>query len=162
MIPVLQQPASATPEAPDPRQFEESAVRTDAVSVIYTGFDDTLEAARVGAAMATQMAVPLRIVHFRTVPRQLDVEHPGGLSPVETDAFTTRLVDEGIAARVRVFLCRDEVATIPSAFRPHSIIVMAGRPSWWPTHVERLRHTLEAQGHFVILVNPSEQTEHVA
>ncbi len=160
MIPVLQQPSVITLEPPVRQQPQEPTVRTDAVSVIYTGFDQTLEAARVGASIAAKMGAPLRIVHFRTIPRQLDIERPDGLSPVETEAFTTRLVEEGISARVRVYLCRDEAKTIPYAFRPHSIVVMAGRPSWWPTHAERLRHALEAQGNFVILVNPSNHPEH--
>jgi len=33
---------------------------------------------------------------------------------------------EGVNARVRVYLCRDERRTIPFAFKPHSLIVMAG------------------------------------
>ena len=126
---------------------------TEAVSVVYTGFDETLQAARVGAELATKMNVPLRIVHFRTVPRQLDVDRPDGLSPVETDAFATRLAEDGIAARVRVYLCRNEEKTIPYAFRPSSIVVMGGQPSWWPTRVERWRHALEAAGNFVVLVH---------
>jgi hypothetical protein len=93
-------------------------MQIDAVSVIYTGFDETFEAARVGAGLAVKMNVPLRIVHVRKVPPQLDLDRPDGLSPVETEAFATRLVDAGISARVRVYLCRDETKTIPYAFKP--------------------------------------------
>jgi hypothetical protein len=128
-------------------------MRTDAVSVIYTGFDETLTAARVGADLATKMGVPLRVVHFRTVPRQLDVDRPDGLSPIEGDAFTSRLIDEGISARARVYLCRDELKTIAFAFKPRSIVVIGGRHSWFPTHVERWRHALEDAGHFVVLAH---------
>jgi len=136
-------------------------VQTDAVSVVYTGFDETFDAARVGAALAAKMGVPLRIVHFRTVPRQLDVDRPDGLSPVETEAFVTRLVDAGISARVRVYLCRDEIETVPLAFKPHSIVVIGGHHSWLPTRIERWRHALEDAGHFVIVVDPSERKEQV-
>ena len=139
----------------------QSDLQTEAVSVIYTSFDDTFAAARVGADLAAKMGVPLRVVHFRTVPRQLDIDHPDGLSPVETEAFTSRLVDAGISARVRVYLCRDEEKTIPFAFKPHSIVVIGGHHSWLPTHVERLRHAIEDAGHFVVLVDPSEHKEHV-
>ena len=131
------------------------------VSVIYTGFDETLGAARVAHRLAKKMGVPLRILHFRTVPRQLDVDRPDGLSPVETDAFITRLADEGISARVRVYLCRDERRTIPAAFTPQSLVVLGGHHSWIPTRVERWRHALEDAGHLVLLVDPFESKEHV-
>ena len=136
-------------------------MQTDAVSVIYTGFDETFEAARVGAGLAAKMNVPLRIVHFRTVPPQLDLDRPDGLSPVETEAFATRLVDAGISARVRVYLCRDETKTVPYAFKPHSIVIIGGHHSWLPTRVERMRHALEDAGHFVLVVDPSELKEQV-
>jgi hypothetical protein len=137
------------------------AISTDAVSVVYTGFIETLRAARVGAALAAKMNVPLRIVHFRTVPRQLDVDRPNGLSPIESETFTSRLLEEGISARARVYLCRDETKTIPYAFKPHSIVVVGGHHSWLPTRVERWRHALEDAGQFVVLVEPSAEKEHV-
>lgn len=161
MTPLLRQAletvgSAATTEAP-----RTPAVQTDAVSVIYTGFDETLRAARVAADLARKMNVPLRVVHFRTVPRQLEVDRPDGLSPIESEAFTSQLLEEGISARARVFLCRDEAKTVPYAFKPHSIVVIGGRHSWLPTRVERWRHALENAGHFVVVVDPSVQKEPV-
>ena len=163
MLPVLRPPtvASTEPQTTTHRLDTAVPVQTDAVSVIYTDFDETFQAARVGARLAAKMGVPLRIVHFRTVPRQLDVDRPDGLSPVETEAFATRLVEAGISARVRVYLCRDEAKTIPYAFKPHSIVVIGGHHSWLPTRIERWRHALENAGHFVVLVDPSELKEPV-
>jgi hypothetical protein len=134
-------------------------MRTDAVSIVYTTVEDTLKAARVAAELATTMRVPLRIVHFRTVPPQLPVNHPDGLSPIETQSFIGRLRDEGIDARMRVYLCRDEMRTIGFAFRANSIVFIGGRRSWWPTRAERWRHALEGAGHFVVFVDPSEHHE---
>src|SRR5580765_5758594 len=101
----------------------------DAVSVVYTTVADTLEAARVAADLANAMQVPLRVVHFRTVPPRVPVDEPAGLSPIETDAFVRRLRYAGIAARCRVYLCRDQASTIPFAFRPNSVVVIGGRRS---------------------------------
>jgi hypothetical protein len=136
-----------------------SGVQTDSVSVVYTTVDDTLQAARIGADLAQAMDAPLRLIHFRTVPPQVSVNHPGGLSPLETDSFLEQLGREDITAGVRVYLCRDELQTIPWAFKPHSLVVIGGRRSWWPTRAERLRHALEAAGHFVVFVDRSEQKE---
>jgi hypothetical protein len=135
-------------------------LRTDAVSVVYTTVDATIGAARIASELANAMRVSLRVVHFRTVPRQVPVDHPDGLSPIETTAFVERLRAEGIAARMRVYLCRDEAKTIPFVFRPNSIVMIGGRRSWWPTRAERWRRALEGAGHFVVFVDPSEHKEH--
>ena len=140
-------------------QMPQPALRTDAVSVVYTTVDDTLEAARVGAELARAMGVPLRLVHFRTVPRQVPVDRLAGVSPLETEDFIRQLRTLGIEARVRVYLCRDETSTIGFAFREHSMIVIGGRRSWLPTRAERWRHALEGAGHFVVFVDPSEHKE---
>jgi hypothetical protein len=160
MTPFLQQSVGISEQpAVIPTPSCRPAIQADAVSVIYTGFDETLQAARVGAELASRMRVPLRVVHFRTVPQQSDLDRPDGLSPVETEAFVNRLCEEAIAARVRVYLCRDELKTIPHAFKPHSLVVIGGYHSWLPTRVERWRHALEDAGHFVVVVDPSEQKE---
>jgi hypothetical protein len=81
------------------------------------------------------------------------------MSPVETDAFIARLRAETLDIRVRVYVCRDGRRAIPLAFRPHSLIVVAGQRSWWPIESERWRRTLEAAGHFVVFVDTSEHQE---
>ena len=156
---MISEPTTANPAGANASLLP--ALRTDAVSVVYTTFEDTLEASRIAADLAQAMQVPLRVVHFRTVPRQVPVDQPDGLSPVETEAFVGRLRQEGITtARVRVYLCRDELRTIPYAFSPHSIVVIGGRRSWWPTRAERWRRTLEEAGHFVMFVDSSTHEEH--
>ena len=102
------------------------AIRTETVNVVFTSIDETLAAVRVAQGLAGAMGVPLTLIHLRTVPFALPVDKPAGLSPAETDAFLERLRTEGVNARVRVYLCRDERRTIPFAFKPHSLIVMAG------------------------------------
>ena len=133
----------------------DSAIRTDAVYVVYTSIDDTLAAARVAANFAEPLGVPVTLIHFRTVPFALPVDEPTGMSPVETDEFRARLHAEGLDLHVRVHLCRDGHRAVPSAFGPHSLIVIAGRRRWWPTASERWRRTLEAAGHFVVFVDKS-------
>ena len=131
-------------------------LRTDAVSVVFTTVDDTIEAAKVAAGLAAAMHVALRVVHVRTVPRPLPVNEPDGLSPIETQSFVARLRREGITARTRVYLCRDALRAIGFAFRSNSIVVIGGRRSWWPTRAERWRRALEAAGHFVLFVDHKE------
>ena len=137
------------------RTNSEPAIRTDTVYVVFTSIGETLAAMHVAGDFARVLGVPITIVHFRTVPYALPADEPNGLSPAETDAFIERLRDEHEDVRIRVYLCRDERQAVPLAFKPHSLIVIAGRPSYWPTRSERWRRMLEAAGHYVILANES-------
>jgi hypothetical protein len=130
-----------------------ASVRSDAVYVVHTTPDDTLAAIEVAKDFAKAFGVSTTVVHFRTVPYVLPVEAPTGISPLETNAFIERLRQEDLNVRVRVYLCRNERRTMPFAFRKRSLIVIAGRPSWWPTRSERLRRTLETAGHLVVFVD---------
>lgn len=135
------------------------AIQTNAVYVVFTSVDDTLRAVRIAHQLAHAMGAPLTLVHFRAVPYPLAVDRPVDISPVETDEFLERVQADRIDLRVRVFLCRDARPVIPTAFRPHSVVVVAGRRSWWPTPAERLRRRLEAAGHFVVFVDTAVQKE---
>jgi hypothetical protein len=134
-------------------------IRTDAIYVIYTTIEGTLAAVRVAGDFGQALGVPVTLIHFRTVPYALPVDAPCGVSPVETAAFLERLRAEGRDIRVNVYLCRDEHDAIPLALRPHSLIVAAGRRSWWPTGSARRRRMLEAAGHFVVFVDTCEHKE---
>jgi hypothetical protein len=150
--------AVANRRIPVPEHLE-PAIRTDAVYVLFTSIDETLAAVRMAGDFAKALGVPVTVIHFRTVPYALPVDAPCGMSPVETDAFITRLRAEGADIRVRVYVCRDERQAIPFAFNRHSLIVIAGRRSWWPRHSEQWRRMLEAAGHFVMSVDTSQHLE---
>jgi hypothetical protein len=150
--------AVANRRIPVPGQHN-PVVRTDTVYVVFTSIDGTLSAVRVAGNFAKALGVPVTLIHFRTVPYALRVDEPSGMSPVETDAFITRLRAEGLDIRVRVYLCRDGRRAIPVALKPHSLIVVAGERSWWPTRSERWRRLLEAEGHFVVFVDTSGHKE---
>jgi hypothetical protein len=154
-------PVAQRVETPDARigGRASSVVRTDSVNVVFTTVDETLPAVHVASALGRALGVSLTVVHFRAVPYPLSVQAPVGVSPIETDAFVERIRSDGIDVRVRVYLCRRDDHVLPTAFKPHSLIVIGGRRSWWPTAAERLRRRLERAGHFVVFVDTSEQKE---
>jgi hypothetical protein len=158
----LESTAARNPDALTPGHSH-PGIRTDAVFVVFTSIDETLAAVRIASDLAKALGVPLTLVHPRTVPYVLPVDAPNGLSAVETDAFVHRVGDAGrdagVDVRVRVYLCRDARQVIPMAFRPHSLIVIAGRRRWWPTPTKRWRRALEAAGHFVVFVDVAEHEE---
>jgi hypothetical protein len=47
-------------------------------------------------------------------------------------------------------LCRDRVETLRKVLKPHSLVVIGGRRSWWPTPENRLARQLRRSGHEVV------------
>jgi hypothetical protein len=137
-------------------EYDAPAIRTDAVYIIFTTIAETLAAVRVADALGKAMAVPLTLIHFRTVAYPVPADAPRGVTSIETDAFVARLRIEGYDVRVRVYSCPAKRQVIPFAFKRRSLIVIGGRRSWWPTRPERWRRRLEAAGHFVVLVDTSD------
>lgn len=142
-----------------PIEHDRPAIRTDAVYVVYTSIDETLTAVRVAGSFAKALGVPVSLVHIRAIPYALPVDRPVGISPIETDAFVARLRAESIEVNAREYLCRDRRSAIPAAFKPHSLIVVAGRRRWWRTQADFWRRALQAAGHYVVFVNNSEHKE---
>jgi hypothetical protein len=151
--------SAAGPINRGPIEHDVPAIRTDGVYVVFTAIDETFAAVRIADRLRRTMGVPLTLIHFRVVSYPLSVGEAPGMSPTETAAFVEHLRAEGIDARVRVFLCRNERRAIPLALKQRSLVVVAGRPSWWPTRSERWRRRLEAAGHFVVFVDMGENRE---
>jgi hypothetical protein len=139
-IPGNETPAPAAPPGGD-------------VYVVFTTIDQTLRAVRVARRLADAMGSGVTVVHFQSVDFGAPLEDPVGISPVETDDFTSRLEAEGAPIRVRVWVCRDARRAISLALGAHALVVVGGRRRWWPTRSGRWQRRLEAQGHFVVFVD---------
>jgi hypothetical protein len=123
------------------------------VYVLFTGLEETLHAVRVASQLATATRGGVTVIHFRPIGFLMPLDHPSGLSPVETDAFKARLNAENCGARVRVCLCRDPRMAIRSVIDRDSLIVIGRRRGWWPTPSTRWRRRLEEEGYVVVLAN---------
>jgi hypothetical protein len=159
----IQSSASEIPPAGNPELGRE-AIRTDGVYVVHTSVDETLAAMRVASELAKALNVPLTLVHNRRVPL-LSVDAPNGPAAVANDDLLHRFLDAAREAevdlRVRVYVCRKVQHVVPLAFKPHSLIVIAGQRNWWPALAQRWRRALEAAGHFVMFVDHAEHKESV-
>jgi hypothetical protein len=123
------------------------------VYVLFTGFAETLRAVRVASQLASATRGGVTVIHFRPIGFLMPLDHPSGLSPVETDAFKARLAAVDCDARVRVCLCRNAREALRSVLDRHSLIVIGGRRRWWPTPSDHWRRMLEAEGYVVVLAN---------
>jgi hypothetical protein len=123
------------------------------VYVLFTSPEETLVAVRVAKRLASAIGGGVTVIHFRSIGFGAPLEHPAGLSPVETDAFRARLAAEDGGALVRVYLCRDARQAVRSVIDGRSLVVIGGRRGWWPTPSKRWRRMLEEDGYPVVFVN---------
>jgi len=140
-----------TGEPPGRRPCHELAAGTpQQVYVLFTDLEETLRAVRVAGRLAKTIGAGVTLIHFRSIGFGAPLEHPAGLSPVETGTFKARRAAEECDARVRVCLCRDPRQAIRSVIDQHSLVVIGGRRGWWPTPSDRWRRTLEQAGYVVV------------
>lgn len=136
----------------DRSRLEPTTGAPQEIYVLFTGFAETLRAVMVASQLASATRGGVTVIHFRPIGFLMPLDHPSGLSPVETDAFKARLAAENCGARVRVCLCRDPRVAIRSVIDRDSLIVIGGRRGWWPSPSARWRRMLEEEGYVVVFV----------
>jgi hypothetical protein len=151
IIPLARVLAGATPSGrPGPDLTAEAPQQ---VYVLFTDLEETLRAVRVASPLARTTGGGVTVVHFRSIGFAAPLDHPTGLSPVETESFKTRLAAEDGDARARVCLCRNPRQALRSVIDRHSLIVVGGRRGWWPTPSNHWRRVLGEEGYVVVLAN---------
>jgi hypothetical protein len=137
------------------------AMWADEVFVVCTTMDETLAAVRVAGTLGRALDVPLTLLDFR--PRSTGpLPDRDDTTPERVRELLAVLGAAEVTVRARVYVSDHVRAAVATAFRPHSLVVIGGRPSWWPTRLERFRRMLEAQGHFVVCAHAEahEETSH--
>jgi hypothetical protein len=136
------------------------AVCTSEINVIFTTLEGTLAAIRVAAALSRTARTPVRLIDARLVPYPL---RSAGYALAAAPEVSTEererervIAAAGVPVDVQVYVCGRPADAMRAALRPHSLVILGGRGSWWPTPLERLRRTLESQGHIVMFVNDTE------
>jgi len=120
------------------------------IAVIFTSIESTLSALRKAGALAGRLRARITLIVPQVVPYPLPLNRP----PVPPD-FTERQfrVIAGaspVETRVRVYLCRDRMEALRTVLKPHSLVVVGGNRSWWPTREKRLARQLRQAGHEVV------------
>ena len=120
------------------------------IAVIFTSIESTLSALRRAGALASRLHACITLIVPQVVPYPLPISSP----PVPPD-FTERRFrvmagESPIKTTVQVYLCRDRVETLLAILKPHSLVVIGGRSTWWPTSEKRLARQLRRSGHEVV------------
>jgi hypothetical protein len=120
------------------------------VTVVFTSDPGTTAALESAAVLASQLSAHITLVVAQTVPYPLPLDSPPVLLDFSERRFAEIASLSPVETMVRLYLCRDRCETLKAVLRPHSLVVMGGRKSWWPTREKRLAEHLRHTGHEVI------------
>lgn len=120
------------------------------VVVLHTSTRETLAALKSAAGLADGLGAQIRLLVLETVPYPLPVNHPQVDVEFTKCRFRTVAADARVETYVDIRVGRDYRAMLESALKPRSLIVVGGKPGWWPTLRYRLKRRLEQQGHHVV------------
>jgi hypothetical protein len=116
---------------------------------VFTDLAETLAALRAAARLAVDLRSHIFLVVPQVVPYPAPIEAPPISTAFPVRHFRTVADDLPIDLHVRVYICRNRRTVLAAALRPRSLIVIAGRRSWWPTRKQRLAAELARLGHDV-------------
>ena len=122
------------------------------IVVLHTASKETVRALKMAADLASGLA-PVRLVAIQEVPYPLPLDAPPVSVEFLEKRFANMTCEAGVAASVDIRLCRDARHVLESGLGFHSVVVIGGRRSWWPTAAMRLARRLERLGHQVVFTN---------
>ena len=119
--------------------------------MVFTSIEATLSALKEAANLASSLGGRITLIVPQIVPYPLPLASP----PVLIDFSERRLrviaSNSRVETRVSIYLCRHPLETLRSVLKPHSLVVIGSRKSWWPTAEKRLAAKLRRFGHEVIV-----------
>ena len=121
------------------------------INVVFTSVDATLAALKEAGRLADRLAACITLVVLQIVPYPLPLKTPPVLIEFNERRFRIIASESPVETTVHIYLCRDPLETLPGVLQPHSVVVLGGRRSWWPTAEQRLARKLRRVGHEVIL-----------
>jgi len=139
-------PAAGRPQSPA-RQDTDSKLN---IAVIFTAVESTLAALKQAGVLASNLGACISLVVPQVVPYPVPLSN----SPISVGfnerRFRVIAGQSRVETRVAVYLCRDRMETLKAVLKPHSLVVVGGRKSWWSTSEKRLAAGLRRAGHEVI------------
>ena len=140
-------PATGFPDSPETGD-PDSRLNVD---VVFTSVEPTLAALKKAGALASRLNGRITLVVPQIVPYPLPLKTPTVLIEFNERRFRIIASESPVETTVRIYLCRDQLETLAAVLQPHSVVVVGGRRSWWPTAEKRLARKLRRVGHEVIL-----------
>lgn len=120
------------------------------VVVIFTSFAATVAALKIAGTLAGGLRSHITLLVFQVVPYPLPLECPPVVREFSERQLRDIATESPVETTVRLYLCRDRLATLTAVLKKGSITVIGGRTRWWPTKEQRLARDLRRYVHEVI------------
>jgi len=134
------------------RPFTEETDSKLDISVVFTSVDATLAALKEAGNLASALGGRITMLAPQIVPYPLPLTSP----PVRVDFNERRLrviaSNCRVETRVSIYLCRDPLETLQAVLKPHSLVIVGSRKSWWPSAEKRLARKLRHLGNQVVVI----------
>ena len=141
-----------TPAAGQPIPPETCKLPGLNIDVVFTSIETTLAALRKAGILAHKLGARITLVMPQVVSYPLPLTSLPVLLDWNERRFRTIAEGNPVETSVRLYLCRDRLATLKSVLRPHSLVVLSGWKRYWPTSEKILAKKLRRAGHEVIFV----------
>ena len=139
-------PATGQPSRPP---VEKADQRLN-IAVVFTSVESTLAALKEAGALASSLGARITLLVPQVVPYPLPLETPPVLIEFNERRFRVIASQSPVETNVRIYLCRDGLATLTNVLSPGSIVVIGGKKRWWPTREKKLARKLRRAGHEVV------------
>ena len=124
----------------------------ESVFVLFTSTDPTLKALEKACELAKICGGRVSVVATPVVPFPLPLDKP----PVPSEFIIGRFAEQAGQFQTNIslhaYLCRNRMEALKRVLTHNSIIIIAVKRRWWPTHDERLARQLRRAGYAVLLL----------
>ncbi len=142
------------PHVPSPENIAvpsiDHADKNPRIAIVFTSFKETAAALKRTEGLARSLRARTELIVTQVVPYPLPLVRP----PVPLRFYRRRLgalaEKNAMGMSVRMFLCRDPLATLTSVLKPHSLVIIGGRKRWWALREKWLARALRRAGFSVI------------
>lgn len=121
------------------------------VVVVFTKTVSTLNALRTAAQLASNLRARIRLLVPHVVPYPLPLETPPVRTEFTARKFQTLLESSAVDTEVEVCLCRDKGDGLLQRLKPHSLVVIGKKKTWWSREANALANRLRHNGHQVVV-----------
>jgi hypothetical protein len=133
------------------RPFTEETDSKLDISVVFTSVDATLAALKEAGNLAASLGARITLIVPQIVPYPLPLSSPPVLINFNERRLRVIASNCRVETRVSIYLCRDPLETLQAVLKPHSLVIVGSRKSWWPTSEKRLAQKLRRFGRQVLV-----------
>jgi hypothetical protein len=121
------------------------------IYVVFTNIDDTSRALESAALWADRLNFDIDLLVPWVVPYPLPPSNPTASIEFILNEIRRTTACNDVSAEAHVYLCRDRLQILTEVLPAHSVVIIGGKRTWWPSASVRLARKLRSHGHIAVL-----------